>query len=60
MGEHEVHCLTECDELPELENQISLGAFYNCKEALEHAKNKWPGHIIDGCKFCSPDCHSRK
>ncbi|TQV89385.1 hypothetical protein [Aliikangiella coralliicola] len=58
-GEHEVHSLYECEHLPNIEFRIPLGSFQNCIEAVSAAKQKFPGHVIDGCKFCSPQCHTR-
>ena len=55
-GEHEVHKVG-CTFMPKPENRIPLGEHLNCygavQEAKKHARN------VDGCKFCSPDCHTR-
>lgn len=57
-GEHEVHT-KDCEYLPDEENQIELGEFNNCSEAIANAKEKFPDADIDGCRHCCPDCHKK-
>lgn len=55
-GDHEVHqqmCPTDF----KVENGIGLGDFPSCRPAVEKAKKMYP--TADGCKICSPDCHTR-
>lgn len=58
-GDFEIHRLDICPCPPETENQISLGDFNDCHEALIFAIRRWPelAKKIDGCKFCCPECH---
>ncbi|MDN5289032.1 MAG: hypothetical protein JWR38_5306 [Mucilaginibacter sp.] len=55
-GDHEVH-EESCAYLPKLENRTYLGEFSSCKGAVEEAKKRY--YKADGCKYCSPDCHTR-
>ncbi len=55
-GEHEVH-KSDCTFLPTSENRIYLGEFTNCKEAVKEAKKHYSN--VDGCYYCSKECHSR-
>ena len=55
-GEHEVHRDT-CTHLPEPKNRIDLGYCSNCREAIEKAKEYY--NRVDGCKYCSGDCHKK-
>jgi hypothetical protein len=55
-GDHEVHTQT-CRFLPSEHNQKYLGDFSSCEPAVEEAKKTDP--LADGCKFCSPSCHTR-
>ena len=54
-GDHEVHT-TGCSFLPKIENRIYLGEFDNCKDAVEQAKKHYTQ--VDGCYYCSRDCHT--
>lgn len=56
IGEHEVHRL-DCSYLPSKENQIFLGLFDSCTEAIVMAKRLQPSWKIDGCMYCSSGCH---
>ena len=55
-GEHEVHAL-DCEHKPEPENQIYLGRFNTCHEAINKAKEYYTN--VDGCFYCSKECHTR-
>ncbi|MGN2485872.1 hypothetical protein [Acinetobacter calcoaceticus] len=58
-GDHEVHNATKgCNYLPSIENQISLGNFNNCQQAVAQAKSNWPTHRINGCYWCANACHT--
>lgn len=57
-GEHEVH-KTTCNRLPILQNQILLGDFFTCKDAINAARVKYPQNKIDGCYYCIPECHRK-
>lgn len=53
---YEVHS-EECEYLPSSSHREFLGAFYDCQEAVQKAENLHPSFKIDGCFFCSRDCH---
>lgn len=53
---HEVHT-GDCTYLPDVTNRYYLGYFSSCKDAIEDAKAKKPSWNIDGCFFCSRECH---
>ena len=55
-GEHEVHTST-CPYLPNQNNRQYLGTFYNCKDAIAEAKKYYSN--VDGCFYCSKECHTR-
>jgi hypothetical protein len=55
-GDHEVH-QDDCRWIPEPHNQINLGYHATCKTAVLQAKAFDPR--ADGCKYCSPECHTR-
>ena len=58
-GDHEVHnTTTGCSYLPQLENQIDLGWHSECVGAVSHAKKAWPNKRINGCYYCSYNCHT--
>lgn len=54
-GDHEVHNEI-CRMLPKPENRTVLGEFSTCQEAVLAAQKSYP--TADGCKICSPTCHS--
>ena len=54
-GDHEVH-RSDCVYLPNPENRMPLGNFPNCRGAVRKAKVLYP--TADGCKHCSPECHT--
>lgn len=56
-GENEVHT-TGCPKPPDLVNQVEIGHFDNCHQAVAAAKRKWPNHEIDGCYYCCNACHT--
>jgi len=55
-GDHEVHT-TGCNFLPDVSNRIYLGEFTACQSAVAKAK----GHYdqVNGCYFCSRECHTQ-
>ncbi len=55
-GEREVH-RDNCSYLPDRENQINLGIHSNCRDAVREAKRHYSN--VDGCYYCSPECHTR-
>ena len=55
-GDHEVH-KESCDYLPNINNRKYLGLFSNCHDAVKKAREYHPQ--VDGCKFCSEECHTR-
>lgn len=59
-GYHEVHNLDAgCSNLPNPENQISLGYHTTCQSAVSKAKQTYPSHKFDGCYYCANACHTR-
>lgn len=54
-GDHEVHT-ENCDKLPKPENQLDLGNFDNCQDAVREAK-KYDSEA-DGCFYCCRPCHT--
>lgn len=56
-GDHEVHTHS-CSWCPDEENRIYLGDFDNCKEAVKKAKELHPEWKINGCYYCSRECHT--
>lgn len=55
-GEHEVHNLVTCNNLPDPSRRKGLGTHPNCRSAVREAKRSYPS--ADGCKHCSPSCHN--
>ena len=55
-GEHEVH-KAGCSYLPDPENRVYLGDFTNCEDAVREAKKHYDN--VDGCYYCSRECHTR-
>lgn len=55
-GDHEVHD-EYCRYLPTVSNRMYLGLFYSCRGAVIEAKKTYSN--ADGCKTCSPECHTR-
>jgi len=54
-GDHEVHLLS-CSYTPIPENQLYLGSFGSCAEALREAKKSYSQS--NGCYFCCKACHT--
>ena len=54
-GDHEVH-KSDCIYVPAPENRLYLGDFPTCHGAVQKAKEVYPK--ADGCKHCSPACHT--
>jgi len=57
-GEHEVHNLDTCNNLPDKKNQHDLGTFATCRGAVRKAKEEGFNNV-DGCFHCCPECHTR-
>lgn len=55
-GDYEVHH-TDCYWKPTT-NYEDLGNHENCQSAIRTAKNRHPFKKINGCKYCSPNCHT--
>jgi hypothetical protein len=55
-GDHEVHD-ENCNKLPFESNRKYIGNFSNCKDAVNEAKKS--DSSADGCRICSPSCHTR-
>ncbi|KAA3616833.1 MAG: hypothetical protein D8M58_17680 [Calditrichaeota bacterium] len=55
-GEHEIH-KEGCSYLPDVQNRINLGDFSGCKAAMKKAKDYYTN--VDGCYYCSIECHTR-
>ncbi|MCR4378722.1 MAG: hypothetical protein NUV50_11600 [Rhodospirillales bacterium] len=53
-GDHEVH-KEGCQHMPDLDNQMPLGAHESCRTAVEKAKGRYP--TADGCAHCCPQCN---
>lgn len=54
-GDHEVH-REGCSWLPKHENRIYLGEYHSCHGAVAKAGTHYLQ--VNGCAYCSPDCHS--
>lgn len=57
-ADHEVHVLYECTHLPAFSNRENLGMFETCQSAVKEAKKRYPNWDINGCFYCSYDCHT--
>lgn len=55
-GDHEVHS-QDCRYLLEISNRIYLGYHENCKTAVAEAKKHY--NQVNGCIYCSPQCHTQ-
>ncbi|HBF19523.1 MAG: hypothetical protein CMI36_13255 [Owenweeksia sp.] len=53
-GDHEVHD-EDCHYLPS--DRKYLGLHNHCRSAVEAAKAYY--RQVNGCKFCSEDCHTQ-
>lgn len=56
-GDHEVHH-SECRWLPAIDNRTYLGYFSSSSQAINTARQKFPGWRINGCYFCCPESHT--
>jgi hypothetical protein len=54
-GDHEVHKGT-CAYLPTAQNQLYLGLFSTCQEAVRATKQHYSKS--NGCYYCSIACHT--
>ena len=52
---HANNCLLEFKE----NLKDDLGVHDNCHKAVEKAKKLYPYANINGCAFCSNDCHTK-
>lgn len=55
-GDHEVHKLDFCNQLPISENQLYLGDYQTCQEAVREARKYYTQ--VNGCYYCSEYCHT--
>ena len=55
-GYHEIH-EASCFRLPDEKNQLSIGRFTDCPQAILAAKSSDPTVKYDGCYFGCPGCH---
>lgn len=55
-GDHEVHRADNCPTPAKPENRHNLGFFTNCRDAVKEAKKVYAQS--NGCKNCSPECHT--
>lgn len=56
-GKHEVHS-EDCIFFPFVNGKKIDGDFTCCADAIEAAKSQYPHLLFDGCRFCSPECHT--
>jgi len=54
-GDHEVH-KSGCSYMPDSENRIYIGDFYNCYDAVKQAKKYY--FQSNGCYYCSRECNT--
>jgi hypothetical protein len=54
-GDHEVH-KSNCSYLPAKENQLYLGTFDDCHDAVREARKYYSQ--VNGCYWCSRACHT--
>jgi len=54
-GDHEVH-KSGCTFMPKEENRVYLGDYLSCRLAVAEAKKYYIKS--NGCKYCSPECHT--
>ena len=55
-GEHEVHDTAKyCPHRPT--TCRNLGRHENCRDAVQAARAIY--NNVDGCAFCTPECHTR-
>lgn len=56
-GYHEVHNEDTCSHLPYEHNREYIGYHSGCRTAVQQAKTNNPYWKIDGCYYCSNECH---
>lgn len=58
-GDYEVHRL-ECGQGAAPNNQVYLGEFLICQDAVIEAKRRFPeyANLINGCYYCCKACHT--
>ncbi|POZ88468.1 hypothetical protein AA80_05955 [Petrotoga sibirica DSM 13575] len=54
---YEVH-EDNCTWLSGVKDREKLGNFRDCHGAIKEAQRRYSDWRIDGCKHCSPECHS--
>ncbi len=57
-GDHEIH-VPGCGHFPQVLNALPLGVHSSCAAAKTTARQRYQGWIVDGCKHCLPECHTR-
>ena len=55
-GRHELH-ETTCYRFPDTNNQIKIGHYANCTDAIRSNQALYPSMKFDGCKYCCSGCH---
>ena len=55
-GDHEVHDLGACSQLPEPANRLSLGWHLDCRFAVAEARKTYSQ--VNGCYRCCRPCHT--
>lgn len=53
-GDHEVHS-EDCPYLPDYEDRIELGNFWDCEDAMKVARKK--AKPVNGCFYCAHECY---
>lgn len=56
-GEHEVHKVDACNNLPDWSHRKALGEHGSCEGAMKIAQLLYSQ--VDGCKHCCLECHTR-
>jgi len=54
---YEIH-KEDCPWLEQVEHSELIGDFLNCREAINKAQLDHPDWKIEGCFYCSKDCHN--
>ena len=58
-GDREVHNATKgCSYMPNSENQVEIGHYDTCQEAVIKAKVKLSDNRVNGCYYCCNTCHT--
>lgn len=55
-GDYEVHA-EGCSYFP-TQDYTYLGDYYYCSSAVTEAKRRFPFRKINGCYYCSRECHT--